>query len=277
MSYKIERVLNNNAIISKDKEGNEICITGPGIAFNKKYGGYVSKSKVQKIFILDENNNSRLLNMLKEIPMIYFDITENIIKNFETNTGIKLNNRIVIALTDHIYEAIDRLKKGLTFHNQLLWEIKGIYPLEYKSGLYAVNEIKDRLNINLSDDEAGFIALHIVNAETEYLETNIKEMTVVAKDILRIIELSFQKNIDKESRDYQRLVSHVKFFVNRVITNKLVELECNKDLFNMLVTTYPESKNCLDRINDYMVTNKNYKITDSEKLYLIIHISKLYY
>lgn len=278
MSYRIERVLNNNAVISKDEQGNEICITGTGIAFNKKYGGYISKDKIQKVFVLDQSkDNTRLLNLLKDIPAMYFDITESIVQYFEKATGKILNERIIITLTDHLYEAIDRLDKGILFHNQLLWEIKELYKQEFEAGEYAIEVVKENLNIELSEDEAGFIALHIVNAEAEYMDTNIKEMTAIAKDILRIIELSFKKNIDKGTRDYQRLLSHIKFFVNRVVNHKLVDLECNEELLEMLIRSYPESEHCINRINDYMIMNKKYKLTDSEKLYLIIHISKIYY
>ena len=67
--------------------------------------------------------------------------------------------------TDHIYFAISRMKHGTSYHNALIWEIKKFYTTEYQIGMYGVNLIKERLGIELNEDEAGSIALHFVNAE----------------------------------------------------------------------------------------------------------------
>lgn len=75
MSYKIERVLNNNAVVSLNAQQEEIIITGPGIAFKKKYGGYISKDKVDKIYKLDKaEDTNKLMELFREIPNEYIEI-----------------------------------------------------------------------------------------------------------------------------------------------------------------------------------------------------------
>ena len=46
-----------------------------------------------------------------------------------------------------------------------LWEIRRFYSREYQIGQYALQMIRERLQVDLPEDEAGFIALHFINAE----------------------------------------------------------------------------------------------------------------
>ena len=51
---KIKRVLNNNVVVSLDEKGQEIIVMGCGIACQKKPNDIVNKSKVEKIFVLED-------------------------------------------------------------------------------------------------------------------------------------------------------------------------------------------------------------------------------
>lgn len=46
----IYKILNNNLILSKDKQGHEIIVKGCGIAFQKKKGQQVDETLIEKIF-----------------------------------------------------------------------------------------------------------------------------------------------------------------------------------------------------------------------------------
>ena len=85
------------------------------------------------------------------------------------NLGKQLRDTIYITLTDHISTAIVRCKEGLILKNALLWDIKQFYPDEFAMGIKAVGIIKEELGIEFLEDEAAFLALHIVNAQLIYL------------------------------------------------------------------------------------------------------------
>ena len=76
----IDKILNNNVIIVKDKNNVEKIIMGRGIAFHKKIGDEIEKKKIEKVFTL---TNSVALNKLQElvvdIPLEYLEITEEIV------------------------------------------------------------------------------------------------------------------------------------------------------------------------------------------------------
>src|SRR5699024_3117402 len=92
-------------------------------------------------------------------------ISADIISFAKSNLNLKLNQSIYVTLTDHINFAIERFEQGINLQNALLWEIKRFYPHEFDLGRYALELVKERIGVELPEDEAGFIALHFVNAE----------------------------------------------------------------------------------------------------------------
>lgn len=71
--------------------------------------------------------------------------------------AVNLNSSVYVTLTDHINFAIERQKQNIDFTNPLLWEIKRYYPSEFQVGCYALDLIKQRFDVQLTEDEAGFI------------------------------------------------------------------------------------------------------------------------
>lgn len=277
MGYKIERVLNNNAVVTLNSEGAEIIIAGPGIAFGKKYGGYISSSKIEKIYKLDKaEDTNKLMDIFKNIPNEYIIIVEQVLRISKSKYNLTLNDNLYLALSDHIFSALNRYKEGIIFENKLLWEIKNIYQAEFEIAKETINMIKKVSGVDLPEDEAAFIALHIVNAESDYGFDNINTMTKRTRDILKIIELHFSKQVDKDSLAYHRLLSHIKYFVNRVLKKEEISIHGENMIFQNLKKMYPSSIKCIDKISNYIFVNENYTLENIEKLYLLLHISRLY-
>ncbi|WP_252315860.1 hypothetical protein [Sinobaca sp. H24] len=73
-------------------------------------------------------------------------------------------------------------------------------------GLEALNMICDRFNVILPEDEAGFIALHLVNAQLNEDMMNTLDITKIIQDILTIVKYSFKMEFDESSLNYHRLL-----------------------------------------------------------------------
>lgn len=276
MSYKIERILNNNAVVTLNQDAEEIIITGPGIAFGKKYGGYIQYTKVDKIYKLDKvEDTNKLMDLFKSIPNEYIEIVDKILQ-YAKIKGLSLKDTLYLALADHIHSAMERYKQGILFENKLLWEIKNIYQQEFEIAKEAIKMIKEVTGIELPEDEAAFIALHIVNAEADYEMEDISLMTKRTRDILKIIELHFSKQVDKESLSYHRLLTHIRYFVNRVLKKEELKVTDEGAIFQNLKQAYPKSIKCIDKIDNYLNVNESYTLKDIERLYLLLHISRLY-
>ena len=127
-----------------------------------------------------------------------------------------------MTLTDHINFAIERWQKGINLENALLWEIRRFYPQEYELGEYAVKLIGERLGIFLPEDEAGFIALHFVNAEYGTDIQDAVRFPNQMRDILDIVEEDLGIVLDEKSLHYERFITHMKFLLQRIYRKELL-------------------------------------------------------
>lgn len=273
---EIIKVMNNSLVFAKDDNNDEIVVMGKGIGFMKKPGDSVDSSKIEKIFTLknDESKKKYFRNM-EDISSEYIDITNHIVKYATDILKCKLNDNIFISLIDHISFAIERYNKNVSLQNRLLWEVKKFYPEEFKIGLYAVDKINAIFNINLPEEEAGNIAFHIVNAQTENAEMqNTMLMIKMMKDILNIIKYDLKINLDKESLSYSRFITHLQFFLQRVIEGKVADSK-NSFIFEQVEIQYPEKVKCARNIKSYVEKLLNVEIGDDEILYLSMHIIRV--
>ncbi|AIW40034.1 MULTISPECIES: BglG family transcription antiterminator LicT [Paenibacillus] len=271
----ISRVINNNVITAMNEDNKELVIMGLGIAFQKKKGDTVDKSKIEKVFSLENKElTDRLKTLLNKISLEVMSLTEDIINYAMQKTNRKLNESIYISLPDHINFTIERHQQGIDIHNALLWEIKRFYRLEFGIGMEALSIIKERLGVELPEDEAGFIALHIVNAQMNENVPEAANITRLIKEILNIVQYTFRIDLDEESLNYFRFVTHLKFFSQRMF-NKIMTESKDEELLNIVKEKYKPSYECAWKIKEYIKLSYDYLLNKDELLYLTIHIERV--
>ncbi|WP_164131353.1 BglG family transcription antiterminator LicT [Sharpea azabuensis] len=275
---KIEKALNNNVAIIIDG-GEEKIVMGKGIAFSKHKGDEISADAIDKTFVLSSPDSlNQFAQLLKDIPYEYVTLAQEIIAYAKTTLGKKLDEKINIDLTDHIYTAVKRLKDGIVIKNALLWDIQRFYQDEYTIGTYALDVIEKKFGVRLPDDEAGFIALHIVNAELS--EGNLEDIyaiTQIMQETMNIIRRTFNKDFDQQNVYYYRFMTHLRFFAQRLINKTTYQDEDDMDLFEMIKKKYPSSYKCTERIKEFVKNRYHYDISGEEEMYLTIHIERLVY
>lgn len=272
----IEKVLNNNAFISLNEKGEEIIVMGKGIAFGKKGNQEVDLSGfTYKVFSSEDKNlNNKLINIVSELPEEYILLTRKIISTFEKEYNKKLNEIIYVSLTEHIHGAIERYQNGIQVNNPLLMEIKRLFADEYEIGKRALEMIKQNFGIEFEDDEAGYIAYHIVNAELNNDMINVVNITKVMQQVLNVIKYYFKIEFNEESSAYYRFITHLKFFAQRVFTEGVYEEE-DAELFYILKDKYKDSYGCVLKIKELIEFEYQYCLSNEEQLYLIIHIERI--
>ncbi len=131
-------------------------------------------------------------------------------------------------------------------------------------------------NVDLPEDEAAFIALHFVNANLGTDNPSSKTQDKIVQDMLTIIKNYFKLSINSDTLQYVRLVTHLKFFAQR-ITQKKMQATSGGDvqLFSVVKERYSISYECVQRISQYLQIEYGYSISDEEKLYLTIHIERI--
>lgn len=272
---KIEKILNNNAFISLDKNGEEIIVVGKGIAFGKKQGNEVELSGGYKIFSnSDQELNQRLKNIVSDIPEEYMKITEQVVFMLEKEYDKKVNDIIYVSLTEHIHGAVERFKKGIQIKNPLLIDIKRLFRDEYEVSKQALEAIQEEFGIEFEEDEAGYIAQHIVNAQLDDDMSDIVNVTRIMQDILNIIKYSYKIDFNEESVYYYRFVTHLKFFAQRILNRSTYE-DDNVEIFEVFKDKYTESYKCVLKIKEQIKQIYDYELSKDEQLYLMIHIEKI--
>ena len=181
---KIHKVLNNNVAVVFDEKGREKIVMGRGICFKKKAGENVKEEEIDKIFSLQASDAQNKLQVLvQDLPMEHIAVGEEIISEAKQRLGRELNDMIYISLIDHVHGAILRLLDGMTVKNALLWDIRRFYKEEFQIGLWALDLIEKKCHLRLPEDEAGFIALHLVNAQMEQKSMqNMFEITQINQE-----------------------------------------------------------------------------------------------
>ncbi len=274
----IYKIFNNNAVVIKDKKGMEKIVMGCGLAFKKKCGEEVDESKIDKVFILsDPEVNNKFQEMMTYIPSEYIELGEDIIKYATQALNKPLNDSIYISLVDHLYAAVKRYQEGISLKNAILWDIKRFYRDEYKIGLKVVDMIEERFSVRLPDDEAGFIAIHIVEAVLSESSEDMQKIAEIISEISNIVKYNFHIVFDEDSVYCYRFITHLKFFAQRLLEGKTYHEDEQDDLFNVIKTKYVNSYECAEKISDFIKTKYNYDLSNDEKLYLTIHIERIVY
>lgn len=273
----INKVLNNNVVITSDADENEMIVMGRGIAFKKKVGDRIPEETVDKVYRLD---NPIVLNQFQELvadlPVEYLELSNQIIEYARGELTSPINDTIYISLTDHMHSAIERAKKGVTVKNVLLWDIKRFFPDEYRVGQKTIEKIGDMYGVDLPDDEAGFVALHLVNAQTENEDQgNIAALTQTMQEIINIVKYFFKTTFDEDSVYFYRFTTHLRFFVSRMLNQTQHRDETDEELLAMVRQKYHNAFQCVQKINTFLLKKYAYQMSSDEKMYLTIHIARL--
>ena len=273
--YRIVRAIGNNFVCSKDDDGKEVILRGPGIGFRKQPGDLVPPAKIEKIYALaDAESSSRLAELIGEIPEDHIAVCTEIIELAAARLGRPLSEKIYITLTDHISFAIERLQKGIEYPNNLLWEIRNFYPAEYALGCEALTIIHDRLGFSLSEHEAGFIALHIVNAELGSGMPDMIKITEFIRETLAIVEAYYSFTLDEQSIDCGRFITHLKFLGQRIFKKKTLPTE-DSFLGDMIRKRYAHDFACACKIGERVQELFQIVLSDEELVFLTIHLHRL--
>lgn len=272
----IKQIFNNNIILTKNDEGNEVILIGKGIAFGAEKGDYVPRNKIEKMFELKGEAKSKFQQLIKDTPIDYILASEEIISLIKEKYDKKLNDTIYVTLTDHIMNTIERIQMGIEFDNALLCNIKQLYHEEYKIGLEAVEILKKRFHIKIDKSEACFIALHIINAQLDIDMLQIYTITEIIEEISTILTNYFIIKVE-DNFAYDRFITHCRFFVQRVLkhdeNNDVIEM--NEQVLSIMELKYEKQSTCIKEICAFIEKKYSYKVNRDEQLYLMIHMVKL--
>nr|WP_213016905.1 PRD domain-containing protein [Desemzia sp. RIT 804] len=271
-------IYNNNAILVNDA-GKECVVIGNGIGFGIKGNKKIDESKIDKKFIIDEKfTHDKFDTLMNEIEEKHIILTSKVIRQAEKDLSRQFDSSIYLFLADHVSYSINRNKKGQNLHNDLLWEIKKYYPREFAVAKRSLQLIERAENIRFNqyfDDEAAFITLHFINASSGDIHKNETVFTTkLISDILQIVEYFYGIKLDEQSINYDRFLTHIRYFVSRVFSKEKQVIDEN-ELLTQVKFIYPKAYECSLRIKKHIDAQYDIKINNSELLYFVIHINRV--
>ena len=265
------KALNNNMVLIKE-QGVEKILLAKGIGFNKKFGDILEDNlEVDKVFsIEDKKNQENLKEVYNRVDGEFVAICEEALAEISEEIGEELNETIHIGLIDHLAIAMKRLKNKEQINNPFIVEIETLYSVEFEMAKKIVNKLQDKYEIDFPEGEIGFITLHIHSARNGKMLSNSIKYSYLSNKIIIYIEEKFNSKIDKRSLDYARFLSHVRFTIERVLTDTVLK----NDLTEIIKKSYPISYEIAEGASKIIEETLDKKVCDDEVAYIAMHVER---
>lgn len=270
----ILKVFNNNSVVALSDDKQDVILTGSGIGFQRKVGDVVDKSKIEKTYIFQDQQKKRFEESLNNIPTIYFEITEKIVQKAVKVLKTDFSSDIFMVISDHIAFAVKRKEEGIYLPNIILHETRTLYQKEYQVGLWAIEYIQKATDVLLEEDEAGYIALHLVNFSLSNKSNNATKIVTLTKEVIGVIEKTMKVELKEDSLSYTRISTHLKYLGERIFRNESIDSVDTTFDIRQLLKEDVRLALCINRIVKLIKERYDYEIPPDEQTYLCIHIKK---
>lgn len=271
----VKRVINNNIVIAENYKGQEVVAIGKGLGFRKNQYDTILPYEVAKTYML-VNNSGYLFRTLEEIPYEIIELTQKIIDVAQADLNNTYNVNLVVALADHINFSVNQAKSGVAVPVLVNEEVRRFYKEEYAVGKKAIGMINQTLHVELAKEEAASIAFHLIAAtENRKNHDSLRIMQGVAK-IIGIVEDELKLTLDEESVAYTRFIIHLKFFMRSILFEKQTHEDgLTNTIYLNLKKENEEASRCVEKISEYVQSVYDYKATEEDCLYLLVHVIRV--
>lgn len=272
---KALRRINNNVAVCEDNAGNELVAMGKGIGFGK-LPRELALSEVERTFY---NVDPRCLSAISEISSNVLDFSLRISEYIRNELSYRLSPNLAFTLADHLSFAIERANKHLNIKMPLAADVEQTYPNEYRVARHIVRRARRELGAPLADSEIAGVAMSIVGARAQ--EPSAEELAQqqadeeMLEDVTEIIEDSFGVTLDRSSFAYSRYATHMRYLFDRLHKGGALDSAAVAG-FQGIEEQFPQGVQCVDRIVSHIESTwDGAKISDDEKLFLVLHVSRV--
>ncbi|MBR4707611.1 MAG: PRD domain-containing protein [Pseudobutyrivibrio sp.] len=270
--YRVEKVLNHNALIGiLENTTQEFLIMGKGIGFGKHVSENIEVSENDVVYSLKESTErGDKKELATSIDPVYLEIANELLdgaeKAFKT-----IDRDVMLPLADHIEYAVKRSKNNEQLRNPLTDDIRVLFHAEFKVAEAARDIIGTRLNVNLTDDEIGYIALHIHSSIMDQAVSQAMQMAEAVRQCVTMVEKETGKHINTQSLSYNRLLNHIRYMIARTLNGEVIKLDMN-DYIN---ASAANSFQMATKICGELSKSLGKEIHNAEIGYLAMHIERV--
>ena len=270
--YRVEKVLNHNALIGiLENTTQEYLIMGKGIGFGKHVSENITVGENDVVYSLKESTErGDKKELATSIDPVYLEIANELLDGAE-KAFTTIDRDVMLLLADHIEYAVKRSKNNEQLRNPLTDDIRVLFHAEFKVAEAARDIIGTRLNVNLTDDEIGYIALHIHSSIMDQAVSQAMQMAEAVRECVTMVEEETGKKINTQSLSYNRLLNHIRYMIARTLNGEVIKLDMN-DYIN---ASAANSFRAATRICGELSKSLGKEIHNAEIGYLAMHIERV--
>lgn len=278
MEYRIVQILNNNVAIVHTRDDKQNIVMGRGVAFHKQRGDLIQDENVDKVFeIKDKNTVNDLTTLLANVPLDFVTTSYDLIDQVQAKYKFAVEPYIYVTLTTHLFGAYQRLIKNEEDVNYLP-DLSDAYPILYKIADDIITGFRNSLDISFPESEHKSISLHFINAHTSD-GINDGKNQIENDEIIEVVQDELNRNgiyrKQTNANDYDRLLVHLKYFINRLNNNEPDSLPISEGMIGEIENNYSQAWQIVQQIKELMEEKLQIKLSLSEQTYLTIHIQRL--
>lgn len=222
LGVSIDRIISNNTL--DIIESNEEIKQSDEYLISKKFFGEINRklnidsdeaevSLFAKTLMSKNRNYSHDLTSISEYKIIIKDLLKYIYEDYGIN--FLSDEELINSLCVHIEALIARIKLNAPTTNLFLDEIKKRYPFVFELALISANYLNEKLNVIITEEEIGFLCLHLGTAyERNYMH---KYKVLLISPQINIIDNNIEKNINKYFNNKLEIVDKLNYFEENMV------------------------------------------------------------
>lgn len=270
--FRVIKALNNNGVLAIRVDNSaEVIVLGKGIGFGKKVNERFDLVGEAKVYELkNSQDGEKAYAQVMQIEPIYLEITGSILQKAQEKLG-EIDTRVILPLADHIAFAVKRIQSQGYISNPMTQDIRGLFSNEFEVALFGLHLIEEELHVKMDEDEAGYIALHLHGALVNERVSNVLVQTQIIHDSLDIMQQRTGVTFDVTSLSYNRLLSHMKYMIARMIKHEAIGLDMNSYIKHQ----YPKTYQLAEEICNNIAQTMSLECMSEEVGYLAMHIERV--
>ena len=271
----ILRVFNNNVVLARDEIGREAILTGRGLGFQRRAGQEVDASLIARRYVPADNAES-VAEVIAGIPLERLALIERAFRRAARELGTGVPSSTVVAVVDHVNQAMERVRQGLVMEYPLRAEAAHLHPEELRLAEAMVEELNAAQEVQLPAGEAVALALHLFTAAVG--ARSAQEATRQSRLIAQVMELlsgAYGDSFDAGSVDAARFAVHLRYFLVRAKTAVQIQDSTASLVTRALRAGNPGAYRVALRIRDLLELRLGTSVTDDETAYLALHVARL--
>ena len=244
---------------------------GKGVGFGRKVAERIEVRTEDRLYSLQKyKERGGAKEIVKSIAPEFLELTNAVLNEAEKVFG-KIDRMVLFPLADHIAFAVKRIQNHEQISNPLTEDIRVLFHMEFKVAESIRPLLKKQFQIDIEDDEIGYVALHIHSAIEDEKVSQAMQMARSVRECISMVEEAIGKPIDIASLSYNRLMNHIRYMVARALSGEKLKVNMN----DYISIRFPKAFDMASQVCGEMMKNLKICLDDVEVGYLAMHLERV--